>query len=103
MTSSEDFTWEGAPVSDEDVVVVAEAVAEDVEEVVETEVEAVSTLSLPEWKAAVKALAKQGFEVGPKSEFWEVRNAVIEFQRSVGIGGVAEGLLTEETLNRLGV
>lgn len=89
--------------SDEDVVVVAEVEeASTVEEVVEEAV-AVPTLSLPEWKAAVKALAKQGFEVGPKSEFWEVRNAVIEFQRSVGIGGVAEGLLTEETLNRLGV
>jgi hypothetical protein len=90
----------------DEVEVVEEVVAEDFDAPAEDVVVAeapVPTLSLPEWKAAVKALAKAGFEVGPKSEFWEVRNAVIEFQRSVGIAGVAEGTLTEETLNRLGV
>jgi hypothetical protein len=69
------------------------------EEVVEP-VKSVPTLSLPAWKEAVAGLVKAG-RLDKGADYVTVRNAITEFQSSVGIRGIAEGIPTEETLAAL--
>jgi len=87
------------PVEVGDVEVVAEVVEDDTVE--EAPVKRVPTLSLPEWKRAVKGLAKAGFDVDSKSSFDAVRVALVEFQNGVGIVGMDSGVPTEGTLELL--
>ena len=88
-----------APVEAGDVEVVAEVVEDDTVE--EAPVKRVPTLSLPEWKKAVKGLAKAGYDVDSKSSFDAVRVALIEFQNENSIAGIGVGYPTEETLELL--
>ena len=87
------------PVEAGDIEVVAEVVEDDTVE--EAPVKRVPTLSLPEWKRALKGLAKAGFDVDGKSDYFTVKAALVEFQIGVGIVGMDLGVPTEGTLELL--
>jgi hypothetical protein len=62
----------------------------------------VTTLSLPEWQAALAGLIEAGYDVDGDSSFPDVRAALTEFQLSAGIRGMDEGIPTPVTLELLG-
>lgn len=102
MSNEEDWVYELGSASVEEAIE-AEIAAEEAAEEAVVEETRTPLLATPEWKAAVKALGKAGFDVDSKSNFFEVRAALVEFQNANGIRGMAEGILTEETLSLLGV